>query len=491
VFASSTDALALHPGAGRDTDPQALYNYLHFGAVPGPQAIYKGQRRLAPGEFLHLHGGRVDRGRYWRLRFHEHEPGGLPELRSELLATLNSAVESSLGQQKAAVMLGGGARSAALAALLHALHGNRVPTCAVGAAGNGRGALGAARAAARLLRSDHHEREVSASDAADAIPMLAAHFDQPCGDPAALAAFYCALTAREAGALRLLGGQGGAVLFGARPAYALQRRLSRYERLPSALRQLLLEPFLFRLAGRVRSGPLAAARAHIERAMLPLPTRLQHANLLNAYGPANVFERDFLSTVDPTAPKAAQEQAWWLAQAREQVNRMIALDLHGSLVDHALPMLSKACDMAGAEAAFPYLQDGVVAFASRLDPRHKIDGGASGSLFRTALRGVLPARLAAGAGHGFDLPFGQWLQTDTRLRAIAFDSLADLRARGVVRAGFIDELLARALPAQPARHATMVWRLMMLEQWFAQRKAGAGAPPAPRRRSTAAGAAHD
>jgi asparagine synthase (glutamine-hydrolysing) len=491
VFASSTDALALHPGTGREIDPQALYNYLHFRAVPGPQAIYKGQRRLAPGEFVHLHGGRIERGRYWRLRFHEHEPGGLPELKSELIDTLKSAVESSLGQQKVVVMLGGGARSAALAGVLHALHGNRVPTCAVGTGDHGRGALAAARSAARQLHCLHHERQINASDAADAIPRLAAMFDQPCGDPSALAAFYCALTAREAGALRVLGGQGGAVLFGARHAYAQQRRLSGYERLPSALRQLLLEPFLFRLAARVRGGPLAAARAHIELAMQPLPARLQHANLLIGYGPANVFESDFLATVDPTGPRAAQEQAWWLAQGREQINRMIALDLHGELLDRRLPLLSKACELAGVDAAFPYLQDGMVAFAARLDPRHKIDGGAAGGLFRDALRGVLPARLGGPGGHGFEVPFGQWLQTDSRLRAIAFDSLADLRARRIVRAAFIDELLARRLPEQPARHGNMVWLLMMLEQWFAQRKAGADGQGAPRRHPTAARAAHN
>jgi hypothetical protein len=37
----------------------------------------------------------------------------------------------------------------------------------------------------------------------------------------------------------------------------------------------------------------------------------------------------------------------------------------------------------------------------------------------------------------------------------------------------------------------MVWLLMMLEQWFAQRKAGADGQGALRRHSTAARAAHN
>jgi asparagine synthase (glutamine-hydrolysing) len=44
-----------------------------------------------------------------------------------------------------------------------------------------------------------------------------------------------------------------------------------------------------------------------------------------------------------------------------------------------------------------------------------------------------------------------------------------------VRPEFIDTLLARRLPEDPARHGRMVWLLMMLEQWFAQRRSGAPA----------------
>jgi asparagine synthase (glutamine-hydrolysing) len=476
LFASSADALALHPGAGREVDPQALYDYLYFHSVPGPGAIYRGQRRLAPGEFLHVHGGRVERGRYWRLRFQEHQPEGLPALKSELLDTLKSVVESSLGQQQVGVMLSGGAGSAALAALLRASSGNRVPTYAVGAGSGPHGALAAARAAARQLHADHHERLIGASDAADAIPKLAAMFDQPCGEPGALPAYYCALLARESGAQRLLAGHGGSVLFGRGERYARQMRLAGYERLPSALRQLVLEPLLFRLAARVRGGPLAAARARIEESMQPFPARLQQANLLLAYGPAGMLDPELLAAVDTTAPQAALEQAWWLAQCRDPMNRMIALDLEHTLAEHALPAMSKACELAGVDAAFPYLHDALVAFAARLDPRHK---GAR-DLFREALRGTLPPRLGGAASDGFELPFGQWLLADARLKNLAFDSLAELRRRRIVRAGFSDTLLAR-LPEHPARHGRMVWLLMMLEQWFALRKAEL-APAGTRRR---------
>jgi asparagine synthase (glutamine-hydrolysing) len=457
LFATSLDALLSHPGAGRDIDPQALYSYLHFLAVPGPGSMYKEQRRLAPGEYLHLQGGRAERRRYWRLRFQERAAGPLPELRDELLDALRSTVAASGGQGRTGLLVCDAAPSAALEALMRQASSGAVPAHAAGAAHPG-------------------ERMLSASEAVDAIPVLAAAQDQPCGAPAALAAYHHAHAARGAGLTRLVADVGGAVLFGAHAACARQRRLARYERLPAALRQLVLEPLLYRVAGEVRTGPLAALREHIDEAMTPSPMRLQ-ANPLDGYGAAKVLDPEILAQVDPSAPGAAREQAWWLAQTRDDVNRMIAVELQYGLIDRALPALATAAQLAGVELAFPYLDDAVVAFAARLPVRYKRDGDAG--LLGAALRRLAPGRVASLGRRGLGLPVALWLRSDQRFRAFAFDSLLALRSRRIVRAAFVDELTA--LPRQhAARHGQMVWLLMMLEQWFAQHRPQMGAEPKAR-----------
>ncbi|MDB5747954.1 MAG: asparagine synthase family protein, partial [Massilia sp.] len=131
--------------------------------------------------------------------------------------------------------------------------------------------------------------------------------------------------------------------------------------------------------------------------------------------------------------------------------------------------------------AFPYLHDAVVAMSACLAPRHKTGAGAR-ELFARALREVGgKARFKAicklpAARHAVPLlPFGVWLQGDARLRALAYDSLAAFARRGIVRREFIDLLLARRLPEDPALHGQAVWQLMMLEAWFARRRHGARA----------------
>jgi asparagine synthase (glutamine-hydrolysing) len=481
VFASSVDALVLHPGTGCEIDPQALYNYLYLHAVPAPAGIYKGQKRLLPGEYLHFQGGRLQRSRYWKMQFHEAETGGAAQLSAEFVDTLRSAVEAALGDQAGGVLLSGGHGSAAVAAVLAgaaAGSGARLRTYAVGydAGAGSADTLARARRQARLLGATHRERCIGAAEAADAIELLARGFDQPQGDPAVLAAFHGAAMARADGVQRMLGGHGCAELFGARRHYARQARLSQYEKIPSALRQTLVEPLLFHLAGGAGAAPLRRARNYIEQALVALPGRLQAANLLHGYGSATVFEPGFLAGVDPTAPAALLAQNWWQLDGCSQVNQLIALDLQYALADQQLPAMTRACALSGLEAGFPFLGDALVAFAARLAPKQKLDGVRPCPFLREAMRQGLGGNALRGAAAPCAPaapPFGHWLLTDARIRALAFDSLADLKRRAIVRTEFIDTLLAARVAEQPARHGRMVWLLMMLEQWFAQRRPAA------------------
>ena len=461
LFASSSEALARHPGAGRELDPQALFDYLYLHAVHGPGAMFAGQRRLAPGECLHLHGGRVERIRYWRMRYTEHAAEQAPH--TELLDALSCAIEAGGERPGAALMLGGGPAATLLATLLQRGAPEPVRTYTVGFGSADGVTLARARAAARRIGSRHREQTLQPDDVADAVAALAQTCDAPCGDPGAVAMLYAARMAREDACWHLHGSFGAAQIFG-HGRYADLARPNRYERLPGALRQLAIEPLLFGLGARL-PGAFERVRTRIERSMAPPLARLRRRNALLAHGSANVFEPAFLELVDPDAPAARQEEAWWLAQARSPANRAVDLALQGDLPRRILPAFGAACAASNMQPVLPFLDDAVVAMAARLAPRHKTGKGPR-RLFEAALRelgGTLPR-----TGRAAALPFGLWLQGDARLRALAYDSLSDLAGRRILRREFIDLLLARRLPEDPAVHGQTVWRLMMLEQWLAR-----------------------
>lgn len=469
-FASSSEALALHPGSSREVDPQALFDYLYLHAVHGPRTLFAGQRRLAPGECLHLHGGRVERIRYWRMRYTEHALVAAPhtELLDALSCTLDGrgpGVSAGAGAGGAAgVMLGGGYAATLLAAMLGRGAAAPVHTYAVGFGAGSNTFLAAARAAARRLGSRHREHAIDAGDVADAIAALARSADAPCGDPAAVAMLFAARMAREDGLERLHGAVGAAQLFGCGRRYACLAQPNRYERVPGALRQLLIEPLLF--GPGLRLAFFERLRTRIEQSMAPPLARLRRRNALLAHGTANLFEPAFLELVDPDLPAAMQEEAWWLAQARSLENRAVDLALQGDLPCRIVPAFAAACAAAGVQPVLPWLGDAVVAMSARLPPRHK-SGRGPRRLFAMALR-ELGAAAPARTGDAPALPFGHWLQGDTRLRALAYDSLSNLARRRILRREFIDLLLARRLPQDPALHGQTVWRLLMLELWLAR-----------------------
>jgi asparagine synthase (glutamine-hydrolysing) len=68
--------------------------------------------------------------------------------------------------------------------------------------------------------------------------------------------------------------------------------------------------------------------------------------------------------------------------------------------------------------------------------------------------------------HGFGMPFGDWLPLDEPLRELAFDSLASLKTRGIIRPDFIDSLRGERLQQHPNYYGGFIWILMILELWL-------------------------
>jgi asparagine synthase (glutamine-hydrolysing) len=122
------------------------------------------------------------------------------------------------------------------------------------------------------------------------------------------------------------------------------------------------------------------------------------------------------------------------------------------------------------EAAYPLISNEVVDFSLRLEPQLKLKGTKLRYFFKEALRGFLPDEIIVKQKHGFGLPFGVWLQSHKPLQALASDSLSDLKMRNIIDRAFIDRLLGQHVGEHAGYHGTMVWVLMMLEQWYRQRQ---------------------
>ena len=469
LFGTSADALLTHPRANTEINPQGLINYLYFHMIPGPDTIYLAQKRLLPGEYLHFHEGRTETGRYTQIRFDEDIKRPFPELQQEFLSLLRKSVREAIEGQKAGTFLSGGTDSSTLAGILTEVTGEPAKTYSIGFEATGYDEMHYARIAARHFATDHHEYYVTPDDVVETIPLIASVFDQPFGNASALPAYYCGRMARNDGLDLLLGGDGGDELFGGNVRYAKQYIFSLYDRIPAALRNYLLSPFILSLPEDKEFKLLRKARSYVAQATVPMPHRMETYNLLAHYGFETVFSPELLAKIDTAQPTLLIERTYQdVSHARSLINRMLAFDWKFTLADNDFPKVVQACHLAGMEVAFPFANDEMLAFSLTLAPEQKLRGTQLRYFFKQALRGFLPDEIITKQKQGFGLPFGVWLQTHKPLREIAADSLNDLKSRDIIRSDFIDRLLDQHLHEHAGYHGTMVWLLMMLEYWFKQ-----------------------
>lgn len=461
AFSTRADALA---GGSGDIDPQSIFDYLYFHAIPSPRTIFRGVHRLPPGHCLQFKNGQAQVQRYWSPGFAEqHLP--LATRKDEFLGLIRQAVARQLDGSRPACFLSGGTDSSTVAGLIGEVAGRPAATYSIGFEAEGYDEMAFARIAARHFGTDHHEYYVTPADLVRSIPEMARYNDQPFGNSSALPAYYCALQAKGDGVTRLLAGDGGDELFGGNTRYATQRVLSWYQSLPEALRRRVLEPLTD--AGALDGLPgVKKLASYVRQARVPMPDRLQTYNLLGRVGQARVLTPAFLAQVDDQGPARQEREVWAESEGASLVNRMLAFDWRYTLAENDLPKVRQATELAGVTVGYPMLDQDLVDFSSRLATGDKLRGLKLRWFFKEALRGFLPDEIITKKKQGFGLPFGVWATRDEALKALAVDSVRGLAARGLVREDFAREVFDHFLPAHPGYYGSMVWILMMLEQWF-------------------------
>ena len=461
-FAPRADALA---NTDAELDPQAIFDYFYFHAIPSPRTIFKGVYRLPPAHCALFENGRLSVAPYWQPAFEEHGGQSFASLRDEFRQAINDAVTARLDGGPVGCYLSGGTDSSTIAGVVTQITGRPAETYSIGFDVPGYDEMEYARIAVRHFGTKHHEYYVTPDDLVSGMPMVAASYDQPFGNSSAVPAYYCARMAKRDGIDKLLAGDGGDELFGGNIRYAKQRVFGIYDALPAFLRKGLAEPLTD--SGLFDAIPLLKKGAsYVRQARVPMPGRMQTYNLLMRMGLDQVFHADFLKQVDSGEPQRHQREVYAACPPASLVNKMLAYDWRYTLAENDLPKVIGSARLAQVSVGFPLLDDRLLDFSLKLPTAYKLKGLRLRWFFKEALRGFLPDEILTKKKHGFGLPFGAWAVSHAPLRKLAADSLRRLAARGVVRPEFIDTLLNQHLPEHPGFYGEFVWILTMLELWL-------------------------
>jgi len=460
------DAASDVPGADRTLSAQSVYDYLYFHVIPGPQTIFANVRRVDAAHSVSVDAREVRTGAYWTPVFVENDDRDLPARLGEFVDLVKSSVAEEADVPETACFLSGGTDSSTVAGMLSRLRDTRVHAYSIGFEAAGYDEMYYARIAARHFNLEHHEYYLTPDDLVDAIPSVAASFDQPFGNSSVLPAYFCMLRAQQDGFGQMLAGDGGDELFGGNSRYAVQRAFDLYHGLPQGLRRHVLEPAATEWSAFRRVPGLRQLGGYVRHSMVEMPARLETFNLLHRLGADSLLSPEFCASVDESAPLARQRATWDSVSAGSMLNRMLGYDWKYTLADSDLPKVQGAARLAGVRVGYPFLGRALTDFSLSVPPHWKLRHWKLRWFFKKALSDFLPAEILRKKKHGFGLPFGPWVLRHRALRALVEDSLEGIAKRGIVRPQFTAELLSARLPQSPGYYGEMVWILMMLELWL-------------------------
>ena len=466
VFGACTSAVIAHPAVPSELDKQSIFDYLYFHMVPSPRTIYQGIAKLLPGQYLTFDNGRLKTDFYWQLKYQDHAPTPQQSLEIELQQLLRDAMQRNLGGGKVGAFLSGGIDSSTMAGILTEVLGHPAKTYSIGFDVEGYDETEFARTSAKHFGTQHKEYYVTPQDVVDAIPKIAASYDEPFGNASAVPTYFCAKMAKEDGIDIMIAGDGGDEIFAGNVRYAKQGVFEHYQRIPAILRSALIEPIALNLPGADSIMPLRKLKSYIKQARVPLPDRLESYNFLHREPLNKIFTDDFLANIDNDEPLKISRDAYQRTHSNDILNKMMHLDLKNTLADSDLRKVNRMCQLGGVEVRYPLLDEQLVEFSGRVPVNLKIKGQELRYFFKHALRDFLAPDTLSKSKHGFGLPFGLWMQEYAPLRELANESLQRFSQRGYLRNNYIDALRSKQNSEHASYYGVMIWVIMMLEQWL-------------------------
>src|SRR3989442_4785557 len=456
IFASELKAVLQAPWVERRLSWGAVGHLFTFLCTPARDSIVDGVRKLEPGHFLIAAAGRPIRiERYWEVRFEPAAGGTEEDFAQGLRERLQESVRLHLASDvPLGAFLSGGIDSSAVVASMARLSPAPVKTFSIGFVEEDFNELRHARRVAAQFGTEHHELIVT-PDVLGIVDDIAWFLDEPFGDSSALPTYVVSKLASEFVTVAL-SGDGGDELFAGYDKYLVEERERRHEVLPGPLRRALgtlarLMPNGMRGRNLLHHVSLAGADRYLDA------STLFRAAQKRALLRPDAFER--MSREDPWRTEAeclARVEGHWLSALQY-------LDLKSYLPLDILTKVDRMSMAHGLEVRVPLLDHPLVEFAATIPADLKLRHGVTKSIFKRAMRGVLPDAVIDRRKQGFAVPLGRWFRG--QLGRFVRDLLLSetCRRRGILDQGYVARLLARHDRGRDLD--LQLWTLISFELW--------------------------
>lgn len=451
-------------------DPEAVYHYLFFQAICSPLTIYRSIRKLPPGEALKLSSDQLKKFPYYDIRYRPDERRRNESCwRQAIYEAVKKAVAVYVPlseTEHTGCYLSGGTDSSSVAGFYTQISDTAAKTFSIGFDEAAYNELDYAHLAARHFGTKQFDYCVTPQDVLDLILEIPLLYDEPFGNASVVPAYYCAKLAKTSGVDILLGGDGGDEIFGGNERYVKNLVFSFYHRFPAYLRTGVLEPLL---ANMPHNPLIFKAKRYIRRANFPNPDRFYSYNLLAENSPTEIFQPEYLRSVDTDCFMKLARHHYQNAAPAHDTDRLLYLDMKFTVTDNDLRKVTRMAEAAGINVRYPLLDRDLVDFTTTIPPQLKVKWGKGRYIFKRAMEGFLPSEIIKKSKHGMGLPISVWFRKDAKLSELMHDMLSERRplVTDYLQPKFLRHMLdCFHHETETSFYGDNLWVFLILELWL-------------------------
>jgi asparagine synthase (glutamine-hydrolysing) len=467
VFGSEIKAITADPDVPISPDYHAIDLYMTYQFVPSPYTAFEKIKRLRPGEYLTCDlKGNVITQCYWESPVPRKTSVSQEEIESELLQRLRESVRMRMvSDVPLGAFLSGGIDSATIVALMAKESARPVKTFSIGFKEEAFNELPYARILAERYGTEHHELIVK-PNAAEVLPLLVRHYNEPFADSSALPTYYVSKATRNHVTVAL-SGDGGDESFAGYDNYAAILGWNKCDVWPLGLRKM------FAAGGRELLNPIAqnnnAARLCRGLAMFGAANvkvrRLQFGTILKPEEKRLAYTSFFRDLISGTSVTEDPLAGYPWEDGMDAMDWLMRHDQSFYLPDCLMVKTDIASMANGLEVRCPFLDHEFVEFAATIPSRLKRNGTDGKLILKRAVKELLPTEIMNKSKQGFGLPIAKWFRND--LAPMLKETLLDDKSK---RRGFFEQHFLKKIVNEHIGGgrdwSNRLWAFLFLELWF-------------------------
>ena len=431
--------------------------------------MFKGIRKLLPGHKLNLSKAKVRIDKYWDCDVTPvcDNKKGLTHYAEHLVDLLKDSIKRRLTSDvKLGFLLSGGLDSSTVVSLASELVQVPINTFSIGFKEKSYNELEFARMIAGKFGTQHYEYIVR-PPIKNLLSKLVWHMEDPLADSSAIPTYYLTKVAKEHVSV-VLAGDGGDELLAGYETYSAYKVANIYRKLPKAIRKgIVAKVVKFLPTSPNKVSFEYKTKRFVEGAELsPLRAHYWWNGTFGEEDKRKLYLQHVRESLTDSDTCDIFNEYFQRLKGTSILDKLLYVDTKLPLPDDGLTKVERMSMANALEVRFPFLDNIVVEFLTKLPSSFKLGGFFKNKyLLKKGVASLLPREIIHRHKSGFSIPLYSWLKGELKDMTLDMLSASRIKRQGLFDAKYINNLLEEHYSGKK-NNTYSIWGLLTFSLWY-------------------------